>query len=117
MAGLQYGLVHLQAMFNQYKVIQVVNVLLSQKSMADDSIMSLSLIRSWVWNTTERVETFVVACWTAPTGHVLVYKKDLEPMFLEEPSEAKTTDRLMVPNMGSGPVSHHKYSVFSKLGT
>ena len=42
------------------------------------------------------MEAFVVAGWTAPTGLVLVYKKDLEPMFLEESSEIKVTDRLMV---------------------
>ena len=84
--------------------------------MADNRRISLTLIRSWIWNTTERVEAFVVACWTAPTGLVLVYKKDLEPMFLEESLETKATDELMIPSMGSGPVSHHKHGVFSKLG-
>ncbi|KAG1179281.1 hypothetical protein G6F71_001112 [Rhizopus microsporus] len=57
-----------------------------------------------------------MACWTAPTSLVFVYKKGLESMFLEEALEIKVTDGFMVPSMGSGPVSHHKHSVFSKLG-
>ena len=84
--------------------------------MADNRRISLTSIRSWIWNITERVEAFVVAGWTEPTCPVLVYKKDLEPMFLEKSSETKATDGLMIPSMGSGPVSHHKHGVFSKLG-
>ncbi|CEG79543.1 hypothetical protein RMATCC62417_13995 [Rhizopus microsporus] len=84
--------------------------------MADNRRISLTLIRPWIWNTAERVKAFVVACWTAPTGLVLVYKKDLELMLLEKSSETKATDRLMKPSMGSGPVPHHKHGVFSKLG-
>ena len=84
--------------------------------MADNYRISLTSVRSWIWNTTERMEAFVVAGWTAPTGLVLIYKKDLEPMFLEKSSETKATDGLMIPSMGSGPVSHHKHGVFSKLG-
>ena len=84
--------------------------------MVDNRRILLTSIRSRIWNTTERMEAFVVAGWTAPTGLVLVYKKDLEPMFLGESSETKGTDRLMVPSMGSGSVSYHKHDVFSKLG-
>ena len=84
--------------------------------MEDNCRRSLTSTRSWIWNTTERVEDFVVAFWTATIGLVLIYKKDLEPMFLGESSETKGTDRLMVPSMGSGSVSYHKHDVFSKLG-
>ena len=84
--------------------------------MEDNCRRSLTSTRSWIWNTTERVEDFVVAFWTATIGLVLIYKKDLEPMFLEKSSETKATDGLMIPSMGSGPDSHHKHGVFSKLG-
>ena len=83
--------------------------------MADNRRISLTLIRSWIWNTTERMEAFVVAGWTAPTGLVLIYKKDLEPIFLEKSSETKATDGLMISNMGSRSVSYHKHGVFSKI--
>ena len=84
--------------------------------MAGNRRISLTSIWLWIWNTTERVKDFVVASWTAPTGLILIYKKDLEHMFLEKSSETKATDGLMIPSMETGPVSHHKHGVFSKLG-
>ena len=58
--------------------------------------MLLTSIRSWIWNTTEHVEAFVVACWTVPTGLALIYKIGLESTLLEKSLETKATDRLVL---------------------